>query len=114
MILGFNKRFIDPILSGHKIHTLRLDRCNRWKAGNIIHFAVNVRTKRQSQFEELKCTGTQTIKIEYRGRDPKKYAPHITIDGKELDTAGIQLLARKDGFDKDFEGKIIHWTHFRY
>lgn len=38
MNLNFDKKFVDKILSGAKIHTLRAS--NRWKNGDKIHFCV--------------------------------------------------------------------------
>lgn len=39
MLLTFSKiQFIDRIISGQKVHTIRDDKFNRWKVGNKIHF----------------------------------------------------------------------------
>ena len=47
-----------------KMHTIRKDSSNRWKAGNDIHFTINVRTKNQFQFVPVvKCISVQIIEI---------------------------------------------------
>jgi hypothetical protein len=121
MVLGFKKQFTSKIKNGSKIHTILEDKQDRWKEGNTIHFATGVRTKKYKQFIGGICTGTQKIKISY------KCVQGITvwIDDKVLaQSVDLQRLAHNDGFNslaefvkwfnKDFEGKIIHWTEFRY
>ena len=49
-----------------KIHTIRQDEKNKWKAGNLIHFVINNRTKYRYQFAPvIKCTNIQHIEISY-------------------------------------------------
>jgi len=58
MILGFKTKtkdgrytnFVEKIEKGEKIHTIREDKLNRWRAGRIIHAAVGVRTNEYRQF----------------------------------------------------------------
>lgn len=113
-----------------KIHTIREDKNNRWKVGRLIHFVINNRTKNRFQFAPvIPVTCIQQIIIDYSISDSKY--PWICIDGKYHTPANnfeyfVQLdtLAKNDGFytledflkyfDKDFEGKIIHWTNFKY
>ena len=48
----------------------------------------------------------------------------IYVDGRKLEPEETFRLMTNDGFDspedffewfdEDFEGKIIHWTHFKY
>lgn len=123
MILGFKQRFVQPILSGEKIHTIRGDIHGRWKPGKDIHFATGIRTKKYHQFKFDTCKSTQEIQIRY---GPPQYfsGMDIFIDGKILSVAQINQLACNDGFDciwdfqkwfnKNFTGKIIHWTDLRY
>lgn len=133
MVLSFNQNFPEKILNGTKIHTIREDRHNRWKAGRSIQMSILVRTSKQRKFADKECTAVQAIKITYiddRG------AVKVEIDGRELgvwhrfipeksvNPEAIEVLARNDGFEsvegflkwfvRDFEGKIVHWTEFRY
>jgi len=128
MILGFNKRFPDKILSGEKIHTIREDKHNRWEIGRWIHFATGVRTPEYKCFKQDICDGTQKIEIKYNL--PWSDFPSVYIDGHlfsyfiERDWEVLYELARNDGFkdfkefcgwfNKDYSGKIIHWTSKRY
>ena len=81
MILGFNKRFPQPIHDKIKIHTIREDKHNRWKAGRIIHMATGVRTKHYYCFNQEICTGTQIIEIANTPEYLKKtnYSPTIPL-----------------------------------
>lgn len=121
MVLGFHKQFVEPILNGSKIHTVREDKKGRWRAGRQIHMATGVRTKQYQCFwEGHSCTGTQFIDIV----NPRGGEKEIWVGGRELAALEIELLAKNDGFNDvaafwkwfhhDFSGKIVHWTDFRY
>lgn len=122
MILGFNSQFIEAIKSGKKIHTIREDKHDRWTRGRKIHFASGVRTKNYFQFKEGECFSTQKIEIKYSSISKTSFI--VFIDGYRMDNYFLSLLAKNDGFEnlrafsdwfnKDFEGKIIHWTRFKY
>ena len=116
-----------------KIHTIREDKSNRWKVGNKIHFIINPRTKKRFQFAPIvDVVSIQYIKIEWLGEG---FYPYITIWDDEHETklnptnhfdyvSQLEDLSINDGFesfqeflnyfDKDFEGKIIHWTNEKY
>lgn len=99
-----------------KVHTIRKDTKNRWKAGRDIHFVINNRTPNRLQFAPaLPVIATQHIAIQ----DQK-----VWVDARLLGESEIETLAKNDGFDSvsdffqwfegDFEGKIIHWTNILY
>ena len=121
MILGFKKQFVKPILSGIKRHSIREDVHNRWQPGRIIHFATGVRTKDYNQFKMGICQSVQQIEIKY---NESLIDTKIIIEGKKITLDQKQKLAWNDGFqnlaafllwfNKDFKGKIIQWTNFRY
>ena len=133
MVLSFNKNFPEKIINGTKKHTIRRDATGRWKAGMKIQFATGARTKAYNQFHEAECTGVQDIEIKYTDN---RGAVKIYIDGNHLGTwhrfmpqrsenvADVLRLAVNDGFEgvsellnwfqRDFKGKIIHWTDVRY
>lgn len=129
MIIGFKPQFEPKIKAKTKIHTIREDKTNRWKAGMAMHMATGVRTKNYRCFALDKCISTQQIKIVWQQRPCKRAA--IYIDNMCVGTytngyaSGLcHLIAKNDGFDcagdffrwfnEDFEGKIIHWTDKRY
>lgn len=125
-----------------KIHTLREDKADRWKAGMPIHFVINNRRPDRLQFAPvLPCVSTQKIRIEKESIDPtlpKGMASgwniknfKVWIDDKHYtkpigyDEDKVEFLAHQDGFMFDhqfidwwpegvWKGKIIHWTNFRY
>ncbi len=111
-----------------KPHTIREDKHDRWEEGRDIHFVVNNRTKDRFQFAPvIKCTGTQ--KIEIRHFEEHK---EVIVDNETIVYAWNQVypnpkmneIAINDGFpsaeaffnyfNKDFKGKIIHWTDLKY
>ena len=124
MILGFKEQFEGRIKNGSKIHTIREDKHNRWKPGMTIHFAKGVRTKNYKQFHQGQCVSVQSIKIKYTDIKPFEKTIIVLIDNRILSLNEISTLAVKDGFksvfdfydwfNKDFKGKIIHWTNLRY
>ncbi len=133
MVIGFQERFVEKILSGVKIHTIRDDCFDRWRSDRVMHMATGVRTDHYHQFAEKTCSGVQNIEIQYN----KGGGVNVFIDGSffyyqtswglEWDQQTKQnmcSLAIADGFNtiaeffawfnKDFKGKIIHWTEKRY
>lgn len=120
MILGFKPQFKPKILDGTKIHTIREDKQDRWKIGYWIHFACGVRTKNYECFKQDICCGTQKIEIKWIDSTFVR----VWVDDRPLAGIEVAALARQDGFenerqffewfDKDFKGKIIHWTNFKY
>lgn len=113
MVLAFSDKhkalkqkteFVEKILAGRKLHTLRSG--NRWKAGMTIHMATGVRTKHYNQFNKNRpdlsvCTGTQKIKLvmSHVCNECKIY-----VDGHRLSFEEMQQLAWNDGF--------CHWIEF--
>lgn len=105
-----------------KLHTIREDKPNRWKAGNKIHFVINNRTKNRFQFAPvIPVFSTQKIQIQ-----PTRKGDYVWIyvDGRLLNYDESEKLAINDGFEslkqfclwfnKPFTGKIIHWTSLKY
>ena len=122
--ISYDHHFNINVLSNcePKLHTIREDKNNRWKAGVMIDFFINVRTKSMFRFApRLPVVSIQKILIKYWDKSPKIY-----IDGRNfpVDDTNVWQLAQNDGFDnivdffayfdKDFTGKIIHWTDLRY
>ena len=108
-----------------KPHTIREDPSNRWRVGMDIHFVIYNRTKNRFQFAPvIKCVSTQEIKIIWTPYNTRPL--EVQIDNKWFNPYGrsIKRLAINDGFpsveaffqyfDKNFYGKIIHWTDLRY
>lgn len=133
MILSFKSRFPngsqtnfeEKILNLTKRHTIREDKTNRWKKGNLIHLSVGVRTKDYRCFLKQACIEVQKIHmiwIAKKGLD-------VYVNAGQLDKETVDLLIENDGltptqflqwfgFDdsgnKEFKGKIIHWTNLKY
>jgi hypothetical protein len=133
--LGINKNDDVPEVESiePKKHTIRMDSKNRWREGNLIHSVINNRTANRYQFAPtIKCTGVQKIEIRHFSDhvefsiDDKFFGSvfHHGIDMVYEYTNCVRELAINDGFDsiehflqwfdKDFTGKIIHWTDLKY
>ncbi len=119
-----------------KIHSIRIDKSDRWKAGNNIHFQEWIKTPYRSKMNRfapyIKCVSTQDIWIQPTNKSVlvwKKDHPNASdsvISGywNELSENQITLLSKNDGFDSvedfwnyfknEFGGKIIHWTDYEY
>lgn len=113
-----------------KLHTIREDKKDRWKKGMNIDFFINCRQKNMKRFAPvLPVVSTQKFKIIYYDNTNTVWEfPHlkfaVRVDNRRLEPAEIKILAQNDGFDsaedffnyfdKDFSGKIIHWTDFKY
>lgn len=120
MILSFKEQLPEKIMNGTKIHSIRTDPHNRWKAGRKIHMATGVRTKNYNCFNETVCTAVQSIHCSH----DELGILRVWIDRYPLDYGTIKMLAANDGFgsvkdfrqwfNTDFKGKIIHWTDLRY
>ena len=122
-----------------KIHSIRTDEKNRWKAGIMIDFFINARQKDMFRFApRIPVVSTQKIRIKYTTSSSNTPLIYIEIFGnsdfKCFDTynpelkissfKNIEKIALNDGFEnledffsyfnEDFEGKILHWTDLRY
>ncbi len=132
--------WVEPVdfIEVPKLTTIREDIHDRWKAGNKIHFVINNRTKDRFQFAPvLRVKSVQKIEIFNYTNSSKSLIQYsalendctyriysVLIDGKQLRSEQVDRLAINDGFpsveaffnffDKDFSGKIIHWTDLRY
>lgn len=107
-----------------KINTIREDKNNRWKAGVMIDFYTGVRTKAMKRFgTRVPVVSTQKIEILYY-KNFKHIFRSVIVDSHYLSIEEQKELAQNDGFDtledffnyfdKNFTGKIIHWTDKKY
>ena len=107
-----------------KKHTFREDEKDRWRKGRLIHPYYFNRTKQAFQCAPImKCTGIQHVSIIYFKGSPLVMI-HNENDSYTVDDSLVDQMAINDGFNsvddffkwfnKDFHGKIIHWTDIRY
>lgn len=122
-----------------KLHTIREDKNDRWKPGVMIDFFINARQPNMFRFApRIPVVSVQKIRIKYTESSSNTPLIYIEVFGKNdykcLDTFNpktkqssfkhIEELAINDGFEtvedffayfnKDFTGKIIHWTDLKY
>jgi len=125
-----------------KIHTMRADKHNRWKSGRSIQMVYrgpkySIESHFNKGIERLeKCVSEQKIEMKF-GSKMEKLTIHIddklfavipcatNVHVNEPFLSNGILFARNDGFDnvhdfvrwfawKDFTGKVIHWSNFKY
>lgn len=133
-----NYNFIakDKLLA--KLHTIREDKNDRWKAGTKIDFFINCRQKDMFRFAPvLPVVSVQKVEILWTVESNNVFTAKtktfnrkffsevaVYVEGKCLTNYELKLLTSNDGFDtiedfftyfkEDFKGKIIHWTDLRY
>lgn len=105
-----------------KLHTIRADNKDRWKAGNKIHFVINNRTQNWMQFAPVvNCVSVEPIAIDPKTKSLFFYDGEFAVEASK---SMIETIAINDGFesvdafwdyfDAPFYGKIIHWTPLNY
>ena len=122
-------------LQNSKLHTIRPDVANRFKAGVMIDFKEwsgrPYHSKNISFAPRIPVVSVQNISIkEWLAADystcfqmPDNSIYTIEIDGIRQDKKQIKRIAINDGFENEveffnylrrFEGKLIHWTNLKY
>lgn len=108
-----------------KKHSFRSDPTERWEEGKKIHFHHGGRKLKYNCWHIGVCTGVQTVRIVWLDMKMTEIKrPEIWLDNKLLNNRKMNELAWNDGFDnltdffrwfnKDFTGRIIHWSDVRY
>lgn len=131
---GINTLFAVKLFAGRKLHTIRSDAKDLWgqkvadiNAGKkllcVREWTGRPYNSEQADIKKFVEVGLQSIKMTY-GVDDEK--PQAWVDGKPVP---VELLAKNDGLELSdfiewffgsvhsgnvFEGKIIHFTDFRY
>ncbi|UAB85703.1 hypothetical protein INR75_06735 [Zunongwangia sp. SCSIO 43204] len=116
---------IDANLMRPKRHTMRNDAKDRWKVGMKIHPVILNRTKDRFQFAPiLEVKGIQKIDIANPYPNNDDYMGNVWVDNRKLNSIELDELILNDGFpsveaffrwfNKDWSGKIIHWTDLKY
>jgi hypothetical protein len=131
MILGFKRNFPwgeptefkEQIQAGIKIHSMRADTVNRWHAGRAITMVYRGKNYRIEEYIKVcVCISTQQVVIKYA---KPNLLPDVYVDGRLLELDEVHTLAINDGFkdgindffnwfNKDWQGKLIHWTDLKY
>ena len=130
MLLTYSKdSFVEAIQKGGKIHTIRADPHRRWRPRMTIqHWRGNPRNVRAKpyKFADGECKGVQDIGIVCTKRSNWGVSFIVFIDGRPLVGNEIETLAKNDGLTLDefglwflkdtdaFDGRIIHFTDFKY
>ncbi len=121
MILRYKQKFVDKVTARIKIHTIRRDLDNVAVAGEELEMICDPDKGDPFEFYNDYCRHTQDIRILYSSM--YQY-PYVSIDGKSLMRSQIEDLVTNEGFDgvdqffkffdKNYDGKIIHWTDYEY
>jgi len=127
MRLVFTPQFVDPILSGTKIHTIRKNSDDEYQAGTSLEMLCEQETAQPFTFWNDHCRHTQSIEIKYPADfkvGQSLTAVIVKIDNVHLTLTKVAGLAQNDGFpsmaeffdyfSEDYKGDIIHWTDYEY
>ncbi len=144
MLLGFKKRFIEPIQIGTKVFTMRFPRKNMPKVGEVLYMYSGLRTANCIKISDKeKLISTQKVKIlinYYPTLLPNITTLHVSVDSRSLTENEKVEFVKFDGFtdEKDFiewwitgtrkefkikksqpirmeaEPVLYHWTDLRY
>lgn len=122
MLMTFSKSiYMERILSGVKIHTIRADPHKRWKAGMTAHMWMHsprTVSKNPFQFAEAEVSYVVAIYISKENHSIKIGGDSIGSD----DWEALEKVAHNDGFDSaadffewfgEFEGRLIFWKDLR-
>lgn len=116
MLLGFKKRFVEPIQIGTKVFTCRKKRKTEPKIGETLHMYTGLRTAnctRISNKEKLISTQEVVVNIIVRKlKDNWKFKPtgnmEIKVDGRYLNIEEKEQFVKFDGFTS-IEDFISYW-----
>jgi len=134
MVIGFKKQFVEPILQGSKVHTIRDDNGKRWKPGLSMQMYTGSRFSKKDykKFAEKQCISTQGITMFLEEQDNGLDVLRCFIDDLKESDFDFNAFAIADGFEsfkefgdwwikvleekpgRKFDGIIIHWTDLRY
>lgn len=111
-----------------KLHTIREDLKDRWKKGTMIDFFINCRQKDMFRFApRIPVVSIQEVIVFYKPDSvffAQTYPADVFIDNRKLEIRELLGFVTNDGFEtiedffayfnKDFTGKLIHWTDLKY
>ncbi len=136
MLLGYKKRFIEPIQIGTKVFTMRNKRKITPKIGETLYMYSGLRTKHTVKISDKeKLQSIQEVRI-YIEKKNNVHSVFIHVDGRPLLANEISEFVKYDGFENETDfvdywltssgvkksdfmraGGILdlfHWTDLRY
>jgi hypothetical protein len=99
---SFKRRFVRPVWTGDKPHTIRADRRRHALPGEMVSLYYAQRTSQCRLIMRAPCTSVSPITIE-RG-----IRPSITVGGETLPAGALDAFARSDGF-QDLADMLAFW-----
>jgi hypothetical protein len=116
MLLGFKKRFVEPIQIGTKVFTCRKKRKTEPKIGETIHMYTCLRTANCSRISNKeKLISTQEVVVDIivtKLKDKWAFKPdgriNIKVDGRFLSDSEKEQFVKFDGFTS-IDDFISYW-----
>lgn len=122
-LYNFQERFVEPILSGRKKHTIRAHRRHDDVPGKVMHLYTGLRTKQARLLMRSPCVKVEPIEIVSGCSDDDscECSALVLLNGVYLQPDEQERLARADGFHSfnemkkfwrgriPFSGHILHW-----
>lgn len=107
---SFKRRFVDPILSGTKIGTIRADRKRHARPGEELQLYVGMRTKSCQLIARGRCVAVNRITLAFRDlREAGIEGAPVIIEEGAHNHNGLDEFARSDGF-KDWAELVVFWN----
>jgi hypothetical protein len=114
--LNFQKQFVADIAAGHKTTTIRTERKNPIKVGDVLFLYYGMRTKQCVKLCTAYCIFTAEITITENENDFRiTCADHLrqfVFEGKKKKERTTDFIARRDGFD-DYQ-HMVEWFKNQY
>ena len=138
--VGFKKRFVEPILIGTKVHTLRVPPKREPKIGETLFMYTGLRTKhcefitdKEKLISKQKAVIIIRRKPMVKGLNVFVYDISVSVDRRILSSDELEIFVQYDGFknvadfcnfwfigEKKTKRKVggllnlYHWTDLRY
>lgn len=103
-ILGFKKRFVDPIRKRTKIQTIRGFRKYPIVEGEHLYLYTGLRTKHSEKIGEAQCMNTNVVRLS----ESSVTLQFAGYDHHFSDTRRLNRFAVKDGF-KNWDALVTFW-----
>lgn len=103
---NFQARFVEAILDGSKMQTIRRRRKRPTRSGDVLKLYTGMRTKQCRLLKVADCTSVVPIKI-----FPLYHV--VKLDGRVLSAMEEGLFATRDGFE-DVNEFYLFFTRYSY
>lgn len=113
MLLGFKSRFVEPILIGTKVFTLRSPRKKEPKIGETLYMYTGLRTNQCKKITDKESLRSVQMCDVYIIRHNEIDTIKVRVDGRRLTAFELGRFVKYDGF-KDTKDFADYWISTSY